>query len=266
MKNKGISTRYSPWKCAREDIGRAQPSEKDKRTSKPLFLGGPLLGSSPGCCGLRGSSLGDTARLGLSQNLGLLNDSRSGGGGLASLARVSLGLSGGGLLAHSLLGSGSLGSLCDSLLGTSLGGGLGRGLSRSLRGRLHGRLCDRLRSGFDGSILLRKLQGARWALGLSELILLNTGLDSLVELRVEDTLGSDVDLVVRLNVLLDSLTTKIGRDSVSGWFLEKMARNTGTDPRGIGDEGEHQNTYLLPLRSFSYTQKWQESAMKTNKN
>lgn len=75
-KNKGFSTRYSPWKCARENIGRAQPSEKDKRTSKSLFLGGPLLGSSPGCCGLRGSSLGDTARLGLSQNLGLLNDSR----------------------------------------------------------------------------------------------------------------------------------------------------------------------------------------------
>lgn len=137
--------------------------KKDKRTSKPLFLGGPLLGSSPGCCGLRGSSLGDTARLGLSQNLGLLNDSRGlecssvtgrsrgadgldirkstyGGGGLASLARVSLGLGGGGLLARSLLGSGgSLGSLCDSLLGigllgtsllgfgllgTSLGGGL----------------------------------------------------------------------------------------------------------------------------------------------
>lgn len=194
-KNRGIRTRYSPWKCARENIGRVQPSEKDKRTSKPLFLGGPLLGSSPGSCGLRGSSLGDTARLGLSQNLGLLNDSRGlecssvtgrsrgadglnirrstyGGGGLASLARVSLGL-GGGLLAR---------SLCDSL-GTSLGGGLisqlvgtieihpsmraylSRGLSRSFsRSRSFGRsLGGRLRSGLDRSILLRKLQRARWA-------------------------------------------------------------------------------------------------------
>lgn len=117
--------------------------KKDKRTSKPLFLGSPLLGSSPGCCGLRGSSLGDTARLGLSQNLGLLNDSRGlecssvpgrsrgvdgrnirkstyGSGGLASLARVSLGLGGSSLLARALLRSGSLGSLCNSLLGISL--------------------------------------------------------------------------------------------------------------------------------------------------
>lgn len=195
-KNRGRSTRYSPWKCARENIGRVQPSEKDKRTSKPLFLGGPLLGSSPGCCGLRGSSLGDTARLGLSQNLGLLNDSRGlecssvtgrsrgadglnirgstyGGGGLASLSRVSLGLGGGGLLARSLLGSDSLGSLCVSLLGSSLGGGLISQLAgtieikpsmRAYLNRSLGRsLGGRLRSGLDRSILLRKLQRARWA-------------------------------------------------------------------------------------------------------
>lgn len=49
-------------------------------------------------------------------------------------------------------------------------------------------------------------------------------------------------------------------------FSNKWCRNAGTDPRGIGDEGEHQNTYLLPLRSFNYTQKGQESAMKMNKN
>lgn len=205
--------------------------KKDKMTSKPLFLGGPLLGSSPGCCGLRGSSLGDTARLGLSQNLGLLNDSRGlecssvpgrsrgvdgrnirkstyGSGGLASLARVSLGLGGSSLLARSLLRSGSLGSLCNSLLGISLLGisllrtsllgigllgigllrigllGIGllgtsrlgglisqlagtiestssmkAYLSRGLGGGLHGRL----RSGLDRSLLLRKLQRARWA-------------------------------------------------------------------------------------------------------
>lgn len=57
-------------------MGRAQPSEKNMRTSNPLFLGSPLLGGCPGGCWLRGSSLSDTARLGLSQNLGLLNDSR----------------------------------------------------------------------------------------------------------------------------------------------------------------------------------------------
>ena len=51
----------------------------------------------------------------------------------------------------------------------------------------------------------------RLTLGLGEFILLNSGLDSLVELRVKDTLGSDVDLVVSLNILLDSLTTAIGK-------------------------------------------------------
>jgi hypothetical protein len=48
-------------------------------------------------------------------------------------------------------------------------------------------------------------------LGLSELALLNTGLDGLVELSIEGGLRSDVDLVVRRDVLLDSLTTKTGR-------------------------------------------------------
>lgn len=69
-------------------------------------------------------------------------------------------------------------------------------------------------------IIARRLGTQKLTLGLSELVLLNTGLDSLVELRVKDALGSDVDLVVRLNVLLDSLTTKIGGESVSGLVLE----------------------------------------------
>jgi hypothetical protein len=45
----------------------------------PLFLGDPLLGSCPTCPSRRGrsSGLGDAARLGLAQDLGLLNDSRS---------------------------------------------------------------------------------------------------------------------------------------------------------------------------------------------
>jgi hypothetical protein len=46
---------------------------------RPLFLGDPLLGSCSACPSRRGrsSGLGDTARLGLAQDLGLLNDSRS---------------------------------------------------------------------------------------------------------------------------------------------------------------------------------------------
>jgi hypothetical protein len=75
--------------------------------------------------------------------------------------------------------------------------------------------------------LLRKLQGTRRALGLSELILLNTGLDSLVELRVEDTLGSDVDLVVGLNVLLDSLATEIGEIQSVTSLWNKRRKNPG---------------------------------------
>jgi hypothetical protein len=46
-------------------------------------------------------------------------------------------------------------------------------------------------------------------LGLGELILLNTGLDGLVELSIENTLGREVDLVVRLNILLDGLSAVV---------------------------------------------------------
>jgi hypothetical protein len=44
---------------------------------------------------------------------------------------------------------------------------------------------------------------------LSELILLNTGLDGLVELSIKDTLRDDADLVVRLNILLDRLAAVV---------------------------------------------------------
>lgn len=50
-------------------------------------------------------------------------------------------------------------------------------------------------------------------LGLSELALLNTGLDGLVELGVERALGREGDLVVRCNILLDSLATVRGKSS-----------------------------------------------------
>lgn len=44
-------------------------------------------------------------------------------------------------------------------------------------------------------------------LGLSELALLNTGLDGLVELGVESALRREGDLVVGRHILLDSLAT-----------------------------------------------------------
>jgi hypothetical protein len=102
-------------------------------------------------------------------------------------------------------------------------------------------------------------------LGLGELILLNTGLDSLVELRVENTLRSQVDLVVHLNILLDSLTTKIG-GRVQSVTLFIIITRIPPIPKGIGDERKSKTpeTYLLPLRSLSYTQK-DQSAMRTHK-
>jgi hypothetical protein len=69
-------------------------------------------------------------------------------------------------------------------------------------------------------------------LGLSEVALLNTGLDGLVELSIESGLGSDVDLVVRRDVLLDSLATKMGRKQVS---VRKMG---GKADAGGSWEGE----------------------------
>jgi hypothetical protein len=46
----------------------------------------------------------------------------------------------------------------------------------------------------------------RLTLGLTELSLLNTSLDGLVELRVESSLRHDGDLVVVLDIFLDRLT------------------------------------------------------------
>jgi hypothetical protein len=186
-----------------------------KRRLFPLFLGNPLLGSCPTCPSRRGrsSGLGDTARLGLAQDLGLLNDSRSGNGSFAGLARVGLGLSSsfGGSLLGSSLGSSLLvaGSL-SSLLGSSLlGGGFGGlgSLSSGLSSRLRGRLGCGLSRGLDTRLLLSELHGARGTLGLGEFTLLNTAFDGLVELSIEDTRGHNMDVVVGRDVLLDRLAT-----------------------------------------------------------
>jgi hypothetical protein len=185
-----------------------------KRRLFPLFLGNPLLGSCPTCPSRRGrsSGLGDTARLCLAQDLGLLNDSRSGNGSLAGLARVGLGLSSslGGSLLGSSLGSSLLvaGSL-SSLLGSSLlGGGFGGlgSLSSGLSSRLRGRLGRGLSRGLDTRLLLSELHGARGTLRLREVALLHTSLDGLVELGIKGRLGGDVDLVVALNIFLQRLT------------------------------------------------------------
>lgn len=50
-------------------------------------------------------------------------------------------------------------------------------------------------------------------LRLSELALLNTGLDGLVELGVERALGREGNLVVRSDILLDSLATVRGKSN-----------------------------------------------------
>jgi hypothetical protein len=50
-------------------------------------------------------------------------------------------------------------------------------------------------------------------LGLSELALLNTSLDGLVELGVEGGLRRDVDLVVRRHILLNGLAAIMGQVS-----------------------------------------------------
>jgi hypothetical protein len=180
------------------------------RDNDPLFLGGgALLGGGLGSrC-----SLGDSARLGLADDLGLLNDRRSGSGrGLAGLTGVGLGLGssgllgGGSLLSRSGLGggSGSLGG--GGLLGTRRSSLLGgSGLSSRLLGS-GGLLSSRLSGGLGSRLLLGQLHRTRGTLGLSELALLNTSLDGLVELSVESGLRRDVDLVVRRHILLNGLT------------------------------------------------------------
>lgn len=122
--------------------------EHREKSSGFLFLGGPLLSSrlGRGWCG----ALGDSTRLGLSEDLRLLNNGGglykeiskgvdlqfffsfvqrethgSGSLGLARLARVGLGLSGG-LLCNRLLSSG-LGSRLGNLLRGGLLGDSGLG-------------------------------------------------------------------------------------------------------------------------------------------
>ena len=58
-----------------------------------------------------------------------------------------------------------------------------------------------------GEICIGILSDAKLTLGLSEQLLLNTRLDGLVELDIKGALRRDVELVVRLNILLDSLAT-----------------------------------------------------------
>lgn len=85
----------------------------------------------------------------------------------------------------------------------------------------------------------RRTVNTKLTLGLSELLLLNTRLNSLVELSIKGTLGRDVELVVRLNILLDSLTTTKANPLVT------------SSERDMRDNSAA--TYLLPLRSLSYT-------------
>lgn len=98
-------------------------------------------------------------------------------------------------------------------------------------------------------------------LGLSELALVDTTLDGLVELDIERTLGCDRDLVVRDHILLDGLTARIGNQvSIDG--SEKgggKRRAPGMADRRGATRTKHTKTYLLPLRSFSCTQKGQSA-------
>lgn len=68
------------------------------------------------------------------------------------------------------------------------------------------------------SIMMRAVTGRiELTLGLSELALLNTGLDSLVELGIESALRRKGNLVVGRHILLDGLATAMGR-VVSIWL------------------------------------------------
>jgi hypothetical protein len=193
------------------------------------------------CCGLLGRGLLGFGRssllwccLGLSRTCGGLLLAHTARAGLLEDGRDILD-GGGGLL--------GLGGLC---LGSPLGGGVGLGLrgSLGLGGclRLGCLWCGLLRGGLRLSnlrlglgllllpivsdaqwqymleahlrssslllsrLLLGQLDGAGGTLGLGEVALLNTRLQSLVEQGVELSLGSGGDLVVGLYVFLDALT------------------------------------------------------------
>lgn len=63
-------------------------------------------------------------------------------------------------------------------------------------------------------------------LGLGKLALLNTGLDSLVELRIESGLRRDVEFVVRGHILLDRLAAVTQKARVS--VIQAVTTNDAT--------------------------------------
>lgn len=70
-----------------------------------------------------------------------------------------------------------------------------------------------LGSRFRSSFLLGELHGSRRTLGLGEFTLLNTCLNSLVELAIESIGRCRCNLVVCQNIFLDGLATVMGRSS-----------------------------------------------------
>ncbi|KAG9796293.1 hypothetical protein KCU88_g330, partial [Aureobasidium melanogenum] len=79
---------------------------------------------------------------------------------------------------------------------------------------------------------------------VKEIALLNTGLQGLVEERVELGLGSDGDIVVCLDILLDSLSARKSQ-------YRHREKNSPSRAKATGCNGR---TYLLPLRSFNYNE------------
>lgn len=78
-------------------------------------------------------------------------------------------------------------------------------------------------------------------LGLSELALVDTTLDGLVELDIKRTLGCDRDLVVRDHILLDGLTARVGNQvSIDG--SEKGGKNDALLEWRIAEARREQNT------------------------
>lgn len=93
----------------------------------------------------------------------------------------------------------------------------------------------------------------RLTLGLSELALVNTSLNGLVELGIESGLEGNVDLVVRGNILLDGPTAILRKKSQYHVVGRKPDATMGGVSRSRRQvQVEMCKTYLLPLRSFSY--------------
>ena len=81
----------------------------------------------------------------------------------------------------------------------------------------------------------RKRQDIKLTLGLSELVLLNTGLDSLVELSIESALRRVGDLVVALHILLDRLAAGF-REGKLVYCCATQASATGKRGKVTGDD------------------------------